>query len=112
MDALGTKDRETDAYIVDRLRGALAIMKAQKQNEEVRLQRRLLLTAVAPELVEQGDQTGMQKRVAERLEVDRNLAPFRNSVQKRSEIDRQWKELQEKDGFKVGDQVVCKHGAG
>lgn len=67
-------DVNVDAYIVDRIQGALHIMRSQVHNEEQRQHQRIILTAVAPELVKERSKTGMQRPVAERLGIDRNLA--------------------------------------
>ena len=112
INAYTQEQQITDKYIVQRVREALLIMKDQQQNEELRQQRRLVLTAIAPESKGVGDTSGMQKKVAERLSINRNLAPFRDSVAKRAEIDADWQAMKDKAEFSIGDSVLCKHGAG
>jgi hypothetical protein len=56
--ALYAEDRETDTYIVDRLKGGVDIPK-KCATEEQRQHYRLALSLVAPEPKEEGDQTGM-----------------------------------------------------
>ena len=76
LDELTSADRETDRYIVERARDALQILKGHHQVESIRQQYRISLTILAPEVVRERDRTGMSRRVAERLQINRNRDPF------------------------------------
>ena len=52
----------------------------------------------------------MSKRAAKALRIKRNSTPFRDSVDKRVDIDTAAEHLH--DPVAVGDTVVCRHGSG
>ena len=104
MAALGLQQNETHNYILSQLKSALACLK-ECHTEEQRQQYRLAVTLVAPNFDDR-----MQERVADALELNRNRATFRDSVTKRTEINKQ---IQIKDTpLRIGDTVLCRHGQG
>ena len=105
---LGAELDETNQYIVDRANAALQILK-QCQTEEQRQHYRVVLTALAPKKVEERH-GGMGRRVTYALGVNRNRAPFKDSVDKRAETDAGVAHMG--DSILVGDTVVCRHGIG
>ena len=109
---LQADQRSIDSYIVDRAEAALQVLKKQHHVEEVRQQYRVALTVLAPTLDKAGCQDAMQKKVAARLGVDRNGAPFRDAVAKRHDIDKMVCAREQCAGFQVGERVLCKHGVG
>jgi len=109
---LQEEQRCTDTYIVDRAAAALQVLKKQHHVEEVRQQYRVALTVLAPTLEKVGCPDAMQKKVAARLGVDRNGAPFRDAVVKRHDIDKTVSAREQRVGFQVGERVLCKHGVG
>ena len=104
VDALGLKQNETHAYIVERIKAAVAELK-HCRSEEQRQQYRIILTAVAPE---PGRRMG--KRVADVVGARRDRAHFRKSRAKRAAIDASIKANQKP--LAVGDTVLCRHGQG
>jgi hypothetical protein len=70
LSAEEVKQAKTDAYIVTRLKAALAVLK-RCATEAQRVDLHVILGAVAPERHTKGDQSGMIKRVADRLDVQR-----------------------------------------
>ena len=88
---------------------ALQILKGCA-SEQQRRDYRVVLTALSPELKAQGEKTGMQTKVAAALGVNRNRAPFRDSVARRAEIDKAAKQCLAQ--LKIGDEVKCRHGSG
>ena len=76
---------ETNQYIVNRAKESFDILK-ECRTEEQRQHYRVVLTALAPEKVEERH-AGMSRRVAAALGVNRNRPPFKDSVAKRAEID-------------------------
>jgi hypothetical protein len=101
---LGRERCETNDYIVNRARSALQALKKCRVEEE-RQQYRLVLTALAPV-----DNTGMGRRTAEALGINRNGKPFTDAIQKRAVIDAAI--LKKAMPLAVGDDVVCRHGVG
>ena len=97
---------KTDAYIVDRAREALQVLK-QCGSEEQRQHYRVGLTILAPQAAQFGDRHGMASKVAERLKIKRTGAPFRDSVAVRADIDAAGAKMQEP--LAVG-KVVVVHG--
>jgi hypothetical protein len=95
---------ETNQCIVDRARAALQILKGCASGQQ-RRDYRVVLTALSPELKAQGEKTGMQTKVAAALGVNRNRAPFRDSVARRAEIDKAAKQCLAQ--LKIGDEVKC-----
>ena len=98
-----------NADIVSRLHGSLQILK-QCETEEQRQHYRVVLTSVAPKPVKERDPTGRERDFADALGVNRNGKPWCDSVDKRVEIDAALKIKSQP--LKVGDTVVCRHGAG
>jgi hypothetical protein len=66
----------TSAGIVSRLHDALATLSGCK-SEEQRQHHRVLLTAVAPVLVAQGDSTGLEAKFADELGINRTGKPYK-----------------------------------
>jgi hypothetical protein len=110
--ALTSEQHTTDTYIVDRVKGAVSMLK-NCANEEQRQHYRLALSLVAPVKKPAGDPSGMESKVAARLSVNRNKPPFRDGVALRNQVDADHVLLQAKgEGFHVGDAVLCRHGQG
>jgi len=77
---------------------------------------RVLYTAIAHrKKATRTDPTGWGSKFCKRLNINRNGKPYRDSVEHRAGIDMESrgearrKQVQE---FEVGDEVVCKDGAG
>jgi len=62
------------------------MLKPHLRVEQCRVQYRIGLTMSAPEWVPERDKTGMGRRVAERLQVGRDGAPFTDSIWQRADI--------------------------
>ena len=69
---------ETDAYIIERVKAVLHVLK-YCQSEEARIEYGILLAALAPERLASGDHKGMIKQVAERLSVQRGTRSFKST---------------------------------
>jgi hypothetical protein len=98
------------------LKNALAILKLNC-DEKARQNFRMALTLVAPVKVSRGNRHGMSRKVAERLGIDRQAAPFMESVIRRAEIDAEhstWlgKGYDKDNKFQDNDLVACKHATG
>ena len=61
---------ETDAYIIERVKAALYVLK-NCESETARIEYGILLAALAPERLAMRDPKGMIRKVAERLGVQR-----------------------------------------
>ena len=102
----GAEQNQTNQYIINRARAALYILK-QCDSEQQRKEYRVALTVLAPEQVAERDNSGMSRKVAEALGVNRSRALFTESVAERAEIDKLAK--QHTTELQVGDSVVCRH---
>jgi len=95
---------ETNDYIVGRARAAVQALKECRCEEE-RLQYRLILTALAPQ---DGDE--MKGRTARALGLSKDGKPLADAIAKRAVIDDAI--IKRNVPLAVGDDVVCRHGAG
>ena len=82
LSAQDVKQAETDGYIVKRLKAALAVLKCC-HSEAQRTDLHVILGSVAPELAAERDQSGMIRRVAERLGVQRGSRHIKAAGTKR-----------------------------
>ena len=85
LSAWEMKQSETDAYIVARLKAALAVLK-HCTSEAQRVDLHVILSAVAPERRAEHDQAGMIRRVAERLGVQRGSRYVNATGEKRPRV--------------------------
>jgi hypothetical protein len=97
-------ENDTNAYIVDRIQAAIAVLK-QCSSEEQREQYHVILTALAPEPGKR-----FEARVATAVGARRGGAPFKAAMKKRVEIDAAV--VSQKKPLGVGDTVTCRHGEG
>jgi hypothetical protein len=104
------------------MRGALGILKLNG-DEQARQNFNMAVTLVAPVKLTRRNPAGMQRKVADRLDLDRKAEYFSRAVAKRDEIDGKHSEWLQKGYDKVGDkgyektfqsgdEVACKHGVG
>ena len=116
LDTDGKAAAAVEREIVDRLCDAIDILK-HGTTEQERLELRVLYTAIAHrKKATRTDPTGWGSKFCKRLNINRNGKPYRDSVEHRAGIDMEYarrqarrKQVQE---FEVGDEVVCKDGAG
>jgi hypothetical protein len=113
LDQEKERAAETNAYIVDRIKAALDVLKAC-QSEEQRREYLITLAAVAPPRAGQGDQTGKAYRVSERLCVRRGKRQcgrpyaFDKAQDLRSAFDERIAQLGAP--LRVGESVLTRSG--
>ena len=101
-----------ESCITDRVKHALDIMKLNR-DEQGKRDYRLALTICAPVKMAEGNRYGMGRKVADRLDVDRQSTPFLDAVEKRAEIDAAYVlQLEQGDELIDGMKCLCKHGEG
>ena len=69
---------ETDAYIVERVRAVLHVLK-YCQSEAARIEYGILLAALAPERLDERNGKGMIRKVADRLRVQRGTRSYKSA---------------------------------
>ena len=116
LDTDGKAASAVDAEIVNRVCDAIDILK-QGTTEQERLELRILLAAVAHRKKEkENDPRGWGRKICKRLNINRNGKPYRDSVTHRAGIDAEYAKRKARRNkfleFEVGDEVVCKDGAG
>ena len=78
MSAEGVKQAEVDAYIVERIKAVLYVIK-YCQSEQARIEYGIILAALAPERLAERSIGGMIRKVAERIGVQRGTRSYKSA---------------------------------